>query len=1200
MDKSSRLTPHETKTRVKPPHSPTQPHTPLPCSPSFLFPLYPQSPSPFPLHSYFLTSDYIIENTNSNSNPESPLRLLSPLTMRPDRRSSTTATTSSGAGDSNRRVWVPRGGGGASSAAEIPPNFPQINPSPNPNSSNVNNFNHGSGRNRYSNNPRPNRTRYTTNNNNRRPQPQTHQPRPAGDTAAPAVEGVPQLVQEIQEKLARGAVECMICYDMVRRSAPIWSCSSCFSIFHLACARKWARSPSSIADTITGGWRCPGCQSVQSVPSKDLSYTCFCGRRNDPPNDLYLTPHSCGEPCGRPLYKTQNDEISKNGEGKEQDGVIKCPHMCVLQCHPGPCPPCKAFAPRRPCPCGKNILARRCADLMSPVSCGHPCGRPLDCGRHRCEKICHTGSCEPCKVLVTASCFCTKKTEMVLCGEMAVKGDLKDIKGVFSCNSVCGMKLNCGNHNCRESCHPGPCGDCKLLPSNIKTCHCGKTPLENPRNSCLDPIPTCSQVCNKLLPCGTHYCKDMCHEGICSPCMVKVDQKCRCGSTTRHTECHRVTQAADLFLCTKQCGRKKNCGRHRCSEYCCPLSRTLSSSDASDWDPHLCSVTCGKKLRCGNHSCQLLCHSGHCPPCFETIFTDLTCACGKTIIPPPLPCGTPRPTCTHPCVIEQPCGHRATHACHFGPCPPCVIPVPKECIGGHVLLKNIPCGSREIRCSQLCGKTRSCGLHACGRPCHAPPCDATESSGSGSSEGKPSCGQVCGAPRRECKHTCVAPCHPNSLCPDLRCEFLVTISCSCGRISSTVPCSAGGITDSSFELGFIQKLPVPLQPLENGKRVPLGQRKLSCDEECAKLERRRVLADAFDINQPNLDSLHLSGENSSELISDLMRREPKWVMAIEERCKYLVLSKSKGGSTTNMKVHVFCNMLREKREAVHVIADRWKLSVHAAGWEPKRFLVAHVTTKSKAPQRILGTRPGAQIGAANPPAFDPTVDMDPRLVVAMMDLPREADVSALVLRFGGECELAWLNDRNALAVFNDPARAATALRRLDYGSVYHGAVVVQASGSNSAGVGTGTSVGAGTRSVSNPWKKALVNEVDPWGENWSVVDQGGSSVGRPGSRGKETGAVTALNNRWTVLGSESGTSSTGIGASSTGRKAEVVEVKKDEGEIKNGEGKEEEEEVDDWEKGYWPSQVRKMVNAWIIPGDVLVDLRFLNDLEVEL
>ena len=115
-------------------------------------------------------------------------------------------------------------------------------------------------------------------------------------------------------------------------------------------------------------WRCPGCQSVHAVPARDIAYTCFCGKRRDPPNDLFLTPHSCGEPCSKPLGTTP----AKGGAGASPDdddaaSATKCPHLCVLQCHPGPCPPCKAFAPERPCPCGKQSIVRRCADRSTPV-----------------------------------------------------------------------------------------------------------------------------------------------------------------------------------------------------------------------------------------------------------------------------------------------------------------------------------------------------------------------------------------------------------------------------------------------------------------------------------------------------------------------------------------------------------------------------------------------------------------------------------------------------------------------------------------------------------------------------------------------------------------------------------------------------------------------------------------------------------------
>uniref|UniRef100_A0A0R0J2M4 RING-type domain-containing protein n=1 Tax=Glycine max TaxID=3847 RepID=A0A0R0J2M4_SOYBN len=964
---------------------------------------------------------------------------------------------------------------------------------------------------------------------------------------------LPQLVQEIQEKLMKGTVECMICYEMVQRSVPVWSCSSCYSIFHLNCIKKWARAPISSDLSLSVeknhelNWRCPGCQSVKFTSSKEIRYVCFCGKRIDPPSDLYLTPHSCGEPCGKPLQR----EVLVPGGNRDD----LCPHACVLQCHPGPCPPCKAFAPPRLCPCGKKNITTRCSDRQSVLTCGQCCGKLLECGRHRCERICHVGSCDPCKVPSSATCFCSKNMEVVLCGDMTVKGEIEA---------------------------KGSCVECELLPSRVKTCCCGKTRLENERQSCLDPIPTCSKVCGKLLHCGMHSCKEACHVGECPPCLVEVSQKCCCGSTSRTVECYKTMMENEKFMCEKSCGIKKNCGRHRCSERCCPFSNSNHYNTFSgDWVPHFCSMPCGKKLRCGQHVCECLCHSGHCPPCFQTIFNELACACGRTSIPPPLPCGTPPPSCQLPCSVPQPCGHSVSHSCHFGDCPPCSVPVAKECIGGHVVLRNIPCGSKDIRCNHPCGKTRQCGLHACGRTCHPPPCDNL----SGVVQGfKAPCGQTCGAPRRSCRHTCMAPCHPSSPCPDIRCEFPVTITCSCGRITANVPCDVGGSSsnynaDAIHEASIIQTLPVPLQPVDaNGKKVPLGQRKLICDDECSKLERKRVLADAFDITAPNLDSLHF-GDNSlsSELLLDFFRREPKWVLAVEERCKILVLGKTRGtGTTHGLKVHIFCPMLKEKRDAVRLIADRWKLAITAAGWEPKRFIVISVTPKSKAPARVIGVKGTTTLNVPLPPVFDPLVDMDLRLVVSFPDLPRDTEINSLVLRFGGECELVWLNDKNALAVFHDPARAATAMRRLDYATVYQGAVLVApnagalvASSATNAWGGAGAMKGGGALPAlkGNSWKKAVAQDSG-WEDSWGGEEWIAGSVNIQPSVWKKEAPLAASLNRWNVLEQESSSS-----LSSTTVRAEVS-GKKTENAGEEGGSKEEEkldaasEVVDDWEKAY--------------------------------
>ncbi|GJR17829.1 NF-X1-type zinc finger protein NFXL1 [Tanacetum coccineum] len=833
---------------------------------------------------------------------------------------------------------------------------------------------------------------------------------------------LPHLFQEIQDKLLKGSIECMICYDMVRRTTSIWLCSSCYSIFHLHCIKKWARAPTSIdlsAQKNQGfNWRCPGCQSVQLTSSKDIRYLCFCGNRQDPPSDLYLTPHSCGEPCGRPLDK--DHRVGNHDDDDRDDG--RCHHRCVVQCHPGPCPPCKAFAPPRICPCGKKTIPTRCSNQKSLLTCGQRCGKPLKCLRHCCSKTCHVGPCDSCDVQIDASCFCKKKIEVVVCGDMAVKRHAKvEHDGIFSCNSSCG----------------------KLLGVETMTVECFNT------------------------------------------------------TTT-------MTNGADTaFKCDKPCGRNKNYGRHHCIDKCCPLSNSKNSAATQGWDLHLCSKPCEKKLRCWQHDCETLCHSGHCPPCQEMIFTDLTCACGRSSIPPPLPCGTPPPSCQYPCSVPQPCGHPSSHSCHFGDCPPCSVPILKECIGGHVVLRNIPCGSKDIRCNKLCGKTRQCGMHTCLRTCHPSPCDSSSSSSGGSTFGvKALCGQTCGAPRRDCRHTCTSLCHPHNTCSDVRCEFPVTIPCSYGRITATVPCDARGSNNSGYnvdtvlEASVVQKLPVPLQPVEvNGKKIPLGQRKLTCDDECSNVECKKVLADAFGVDT-NLEALHFCESSAvSDMLGDLFRRDPKWVLSVEERCKMLVLGRGRSGGT--IKVYVFYPMVKEKRDAVRLYADIWKLSVHATGWEPKRFIVVHVTPKSKAPSRILGAKGLNPSNLIHPPSFDPLVDVDPRLVVALFDLPGDADVSALVLRFGGECELVWLNDKNALAVFSDPARAATALRWLDHGSVYHGAVVLSTNGTSS------------TRDHSNSWSVAH-EWVNPETSPWKI---------------KEGPLITTSSaNRWSILEPEVGSS----------------------------------------------------------------------------
>lgn len=68
-------------------------------------------------------------------------------------------------------------------------------------------------------------------------------------------------------------------------------------------------------------------------------------------------------------------------------------HQCAEECHDGPCKPC-AVVTEQECHCGKNTKELVCG--TNKFFCESVCDKPLDCGNHRCEKLCHKGACEPC------------------------------------------------------------------------------------------------------------------------------------------------------------------------------------------------------------------------------------------------------------------------------------------------------------------------------------------------------------------------------------------------------------------------------------------------------------------------------------------------------------------------------------------------------------------------------------------------------------------------------------------------------------------------------------------------------------------------------------------------------------------------------------------------------------------------------------
>ncbi|KAL7713504.1 Nuclear transcription factor [Entamoeba marina] len=470
-------------------------------------------------------------------------------------------------------------------------------------------------------------------------------------------------------------------------------------------------------------WVCPVCRMENYKQPKAM---CFCGKHQE--GGKYFSAHCCGEICG-----------------KKRTGT-NCPHPCTHKCHAGPCGPCTAGGKTVKCYCGRSNIHIGCGNSEGTRSCGKMCLKELKCG-HACISECHPGDCPKCIVKIECKCYCGKETSTFNCGE-AIQDS--ETKGYYSCKKVCGKLLACGKHYCTLPCHSGKCEDCPT-PITIKTCACGSTKYN--RTSCSDPFEICQKVCGKKLPCG-HYCQQLCHFGECK-CTQKIKKRCRCGAE----EIEVVCGSTEEVTCENVCGDLLSCGIHHCERKCCVAHDKINSH------LHQCFSICNKVLPCG-HKCS--------KP------FPLTCRCGKTVIRPPVPCGTHPPICNELCKIKPPCGHTLPpHRCHFGDCPQCVTLCEKPCYCGKNTVKNVPCYIEKVSCGGICGKPMKCGVHFCKRVCHKGPC--TE-------DGE--CHYLCNKEKGYCTHKCDSVCHGDTPCPIEQCKQLVEVVCDCGTRKVKMVCGA--------------------------------------------------------------------------------------------------------------------------------------------------------------------------------------------------------------------------------------------------------------------------------------------------------------------------------------------------------------------------------------------------------------------------
>lgn len=738
------------------------------------------------------------------------------------------------------------------------------------------------------------------------------------------------IATRIHEDIDNANYECPICTSEVRRKSKIWSCHTCWTVFHLHCIKQWASNANNAPEQQgqpqqPQQWRCPGCNLPQDA--KPGRYTCWCGKDQEPSSTVGLPPHSCGQTCGQ-----------------ERALPRKCPHRCDLMCHAGPCPPCTQMGPKQSCFCGKDVSQKKCAETTYDAgwSCGQICGELMPCGEHTCERECHEGLCGACEVRVPARCYCGKEDKPILCADrdddkpstrrhLTEQGEsiTETWTGMFQCPGRCERPFDCGVHTCQKPCHDqeASLAHCPRSPDVVTHCPCGKTSLESilgdtPRNSCEDGVPNCEEMCAKELSCG-HHCQQICHTGDCKPCFQEVTIYCRCGRTAVPSMCHQGT--VEPPQCYRTCKATLNCGRHECGERCCsgerkaverqqnkrkmrPLGSARPVAEGFEAE-HICTRVCGRGLKCGNHECQELCHRGACGSCREAIFDEVACNCGRTVLQPPLPCGTQSPPCRYNCERPKDCGHpQVAHNCHREEekCPKCPFLVEKSCVCGKKTLKNQQCWFQEVHCGEICGRRLKCGSHFCRKTCHA---------AGGCEDGSGRCTQPCGKAKAMCSHPDEEMCHAPYPCKeDKPCPQKAIITCPCQHRRQEIRCHA-----TKEHEGNTTKT-------------------LACDEECARLERNHRLRVALDIPDDHTNE-HVP---YSQETLDLCAEQSKWAQEMEREFRVFA-------ADAEEKRLRFKAMPSHQRALLHHLAEDFGFDSESMDPEPHRHVVIFRTPRFEKP-----------------------------------------------------------------------------------------------------------------------------------------------------------------------------------------------------------------------------------------------------------
>ncbi|KAI0986862.1 hypothetical protein GJ496_008031 [Pomphorhynchus laevis] len=212
---------------------------------------------------------------------------------------------------------------------------------------------------------------------------------------------------------------------------------------------------------------------------------------------------SCNRTCG--LRKTCLRHKCKNMCCQLIEHICDLPcnrrlscglHNCTLKCHSDPCPPCKrGLFEDVNCTCGKTVIRAPVPCGTSLPNCSQLCSRVHECD-HPVQHNCHQNEqCPPCVFLTNKLCKCGKTTIY------NVQCFIQDV----SCGELCRKPLPCGLHFCQRICHKGDCvlneEKCNQLCDRIRA-ECGHTCAQNCHGIADCPTTVCQSKVIACCGCG--------------------------------------------------------------------------------------------------------------------------------------------------------------------------------------------------------------------------------------------------------------------------------------------------------------------------------------------------------------------------------------------------------------------------------------------------------------------------------------------------------------------------------------------------------------------------------------------------------------------------------------------------------------------------------------------------------------------------